>query len=163
MVRLLLKNLMLRQVHRRSPFAYITVGIPCPAGSSAVQIHCSGETANGSSKNRTQRQADHGRRLQGQQGRKRLAGNVRIVEKTNCGGSSGVLLHNNFEEMSPPSSFLAELNRSGEHFKSKISKISSTGITGVKKVYFSTYIVLSGNRTTRFFNTEAEALDWLLE
>lgn len=42
------------------------------------------------------------------------------------------------------------------------NKSALLGITGLKKTFLSAYIIFSGNKTTKAFNSEEEAVEWLL-
>lgn len=47
--------------------------------------------------------------------------------------------------------------------KSKIEKTATVGISGIKKILFKAYITFTGQKDVKLFDTQKEALDWLVE
>ncbi len=69
----------------------------------------------------------------------------------------------NFADASVSSEFMDKINKAGkEIFEAKVEKIAVLGITGLKSVLFQAYMRFTGAKTTKTFNTEEEAIAYLV-
>jgi hypothetical protein len=75
-----------------------------------------------------------------------------------------VLVLANFEGTSGSVEYMARVKKAGKEIRNqKVQKTALLGITGLKVVLLDGYIRFTGDEHIRAFDTEAEALDWLVE
>jgi hypothetical protein len=74
-----------------------------------------------------------------------------------------ILILQNYEGTYANAEFVAEIKRLGAEVKDHLSKNAVVGITGIKKIFMAAYAQFSGEKNLRAFDTEEEALKWLLE
>ena len=74
-----------------------------------------------------------------------------------------VLVLANFEDSFGSPEFMGHLKQVGKEMLPKVQKTAVLGITGVKGILLNAYIRFTGDENIRTFDTEAEALDWLVE
>ena len=74
-----------------------------------------------------------------------------------------VLVLANVEGSSGSSEYMERVKQAGKENAQKVQKTALVGTTGVKVILLSAYLRFTGDKSTRSFDTEAEALDWLVE
>ena len=76
---------------------------------------------------------------------------------------AGFLGLSNFADSSISSEFMDKINKAGkEVFLEKTDKAAVLGVTGVKSVLFQAYLRFTGAKTTRTFNSQDEAIAYLV-
>ena len=69
----------------------------------------------------------------------------------------------NFKDASASNEFMDQVKKAGkEVLEEKTERSAVLGITGLKSVLFQAYLKFSGAKTTRAFNTEEEAIAYLV-
>jgi hypothetical protein len=68
----------------------------------------------------------------------------------------------NFEGTYLSQGFMDEAKSLSKQYTQKIKKRALVGITGVKKILLKAYITLTGEQTNMVFDTEEDALKWLI-
>lgn len=69
----------------------------------------------------------------------------------------------NFTDSVASSEFMDRLKKEGKSvFEQKTGKGASVGITGLKLILFQAYLRFTGSKNRKLFNTEREAIDWLV-
>ncbi len=76
-----------------------------------------------------------------------------------------VVTLSNYDGVAVTAGFLNRLKELGKRAvqTGRIEKLAVLGITELKSVLVQGYLNATGQKNTRTFNTEAEALDWLVE
>ncbi len=73
-----------------------------------------------------------------------------------------VSILSNFEGASVSGAFMAKAKDRGKERKAKVERQALVGITGLKKILMTGYITFTGQKAVRAFETDAEALDWIV-
>lgn len=75
-----------------------------------------------------------------------------------------VLVMADFTDSFANDKYMDEVKKVGSAvLKAKIEKTATVGITGIKKILFKGYIAVTGQKNVKLFDTQKEALDWLVE
>lgn len=76
--------------------------------------------------------------------------------------STKELILSNYEGVSIGPEFMTRVKALGKEFQPKIKRQAVLGVTGLKNVLLQGYISFTGEKDIKAFNSEAEALDWLV-
>jgi hypothetical protein len=68
----------------------------------------------------------------------------------------------NFEGVSGGNEFLDRVKEWGKEHQSKMGRQAVLGITGLKNILFQGYLKFTGDKNMKAFDTEAEAMDWVV-
>jgi hypothetical protein len=74
-----------------------------------------------------------------------------------------VLILQYYEGTFANAEFAAEIKKLGAEVKDHLAKNAVVGIPGIKKIFMAAYAQFSGEKNLRAFDTEEDALAWLLE
>ena len=75
---------------------------------------------------------------------------------------TSLLILSNFEGIRIGPEFLDRGKAMGIEYQSKIKRQAFIGVTGIKKVIFQGFVTFTGAKEIRAFDSEAEAMDWLV-
>jgi hypothetical protein len=82
---------------------------------------------------------------------------IAIVKKT-----ANVLIISNFEGEIAYPAFIERIKLWGkDHCQKNIIKSAVIGISGIRMVYYNTYIILTGDKKTKAFGNYNSAVEWL--
>jgi hypothetical protein len=74
-----------------------------------------------------------------------------------------VLLISNFEGETAYPQFIERIKLWGkDQCQKNIVKSAVIGISGIKMVYYNTYVIITGDKKTKAFSSYNNALDWLV-
>lgn len=82
----------------------------------------------------------------------------KIVEKS----PTPILSLANFEGISVGNEFMTRIKDWGKEYQPKIGRQAVLGISGLKNILFQGYLKFTGDKNTRAFDNETEAMDWLV-
>jgi dihydroxyacetone kinase len=81
------------------------------------------------------------------------------IEKNSNGN---LLILQNFEGTFANNEYMTEVKKLGKEVKDKVLKNAIVGISGIKKILFSAYVSISGERNIKTFESEEEGKEWLV-
>ncbi|MGD0854968.1 MAG: hypothetical protein ABSA18_04100 [Dehalococcoidia bacterium] len=83
--------------------------------------------------------------------------------KMNLNAPGKILTLINFSNTALSSEFMDKVGRAGkEVLDARAEKVAILGVTGVKSVLFQGYLRITGAKTTRLFDNEADAMKYLV-
>ncbi len=89
---------------------------------------------------------------------KTLEDEAEIIRK-----SSNVLLLVNFEGAPTSNEFMDKLrDMAKEPAFANINKTAMLGMSGIKKIFFNTYLIFSNDKKAKTFDHESDAVSWLV-
>ena len=74
-----------------------------------------------------------------------------------------VLVLNNYEGVSLSTAYMDRAKQAGKALGLKIQKNAAVGITGLKTILFQGYLAFTGDKNTKAFANDAQALEWLVQ
>ncbi|MBN2416249.1 hypothetical protein JXO52_10430 [bacterium] len=100
-------------------------------------------------------------------GQKTPEGMIQVLEEEisiEIASPTKVLVLANFEGTSGSVDYMTRLKKAGKEIRNeKVQKTALLGITGLKIILLDGYIRFTGDKHIRPFDTEASALNWLVE
>lgn len=82
-----------------------------------------------------------------------------LMTRTSAGDD---LILSNYEGISIASEYMNRIKKAGKENQSRMKRQAVIGISGMKTILLDGYILFTGAKDLKIFNTEAEALDWLV-
>jgi hypothetical protein len=87
--------------------------------------------------------------------------NLEELSKILKSSPSSLLILSNFDGVSIGSEYMNKVKPWGKDLQPKIKRQALLGITGLKNILLQGYIIFTGEKDIKAFNTEAEALEYL--
>lgn len=79
-------------------------------------------------------------------------------------GKPGLLTISDLTKTKHNSDFHERGKQIGSEFKEKMEKTAVIGMTGIKKIFFNSYVQFTGQRNnTKLFGNMEESLEWLTQ
>ena len=69
----------------------------------------------------------------------------------------------NFEGISVGNDYMARVKAWGKEHQAKMGRQALLGVTGLKSILLHGYLTFTGEKNMKAFDSEAEAMDWLVE
>ena len=90
---------------------------------------------------------------------------VQLLEeliKTLKMSSTSLSILSNFEGISIGPEFMNRGKAMGKEYETKIKRQAFLGVTGLKKILFQSFVTFTGAKEIKSFDSETEAMDWLV-